>query len=79
MNLKIIGIALAVVQILIAVWYFDWHSTNQMLLSGALGLSGASNLLLETESEKLKSTRRFLRNAALVCAVVLLLKMLVFD
>ncbi len=76
MNQKIIPIVLGVVQILIALFYFDWSSTNQIFVSILLFLSGISLLLSLAESVAIKKASRYLLFAAGALAVLLLLKVL---
>lgn len=79
MNQKVISILLGVIQIVIAIWYFDLHSTNQMLVSGALSLSGVSLFLRETDSKRLQRTGGLLLRIGAALAMILFLKVVIFD
>jgi uncharacterized membrane protein len=76
MNQKIVPVVLGIVQILIALFYFDWSSTNQIFVSILLFLSGTSLLLSIAESVSIKKASRFLLIAAGALGVLLLFKVL---
>ncbi len=76
MNLKILGIILGVVQILLAIWYFDWNSWNQILVSALLFL-GAINVFLTNPQSKFSiQVIRLTQIIAVTIVFILLLKLL---
>jgi hypothetical protein len=61
-------------QIVIAIWYFDWNSTTQMIISAVLLLSGVSVLLIDAKSKPLQKTGSYLLYIGTVIALFLLFK-----
>lgn len=76
MNRKKIGVLLAVFNIIVAVWYFDWNSPTQIIISILLFLSGLSLLLRDAESETLRKASSYLLYIAGIIAVLLIFKKL---
>ena len=76
MNQTFVVLILGVVQLILAVWYFDTSSSNQVIVSVLLFLSGASLLLQLSESYPLRRSARYMRLGAAALAVLLILKIL---
>jgi hypothetical protein len=76
MNRKKIGVLIAVFNIIVAVWYFDWNNPTQIIISTVLFLSGISLLLTGTESKSLQKAGSYLLYFGGILAVILLFKKL---
>lgn len=76
MKLKNLGIILGLCLITIAIWIFDWRNQNQVFISFLLFLSGAINILTDTESESLQKIRNILLYLACLMGIVLIFKIL---
>lgn len=76
MKLNILGILLAVIQILFAVWYFDWQSWNQILVSVLLFLSGIITLLADQQSIFLLKLKNRLQIVSGIIIVIILIKLI---
>lgn len=76
MKLNILGILLGSIQILLAIWYFDWQSWNQILVSNLLFLSGIITLLADKQSVFLTRLKKCLQVIAGVFVVVLIIKVI---
>lgn len=77
MKRKKVGVLIAGFQIVIAIWYFDWSSTTQMIISTVLFLSGLSILLIDAESEyKQKAGSYLLYIGGVIIALFLIFKSL---
>jgi hypothetical protein len=76
MNSKNLGRLLGIIQILVALWYFDWHSWNQFFVSILLFLGGIYGLLTETQSKFLIKIRKVIFIVVLPIVVVFLIKLL---
>ncbi|MET0754312.1 MAG: hypothetical protein ABWZ66_13100 [Pyrinomonadaceae bacterium] len=71
--MKIVGKILAVVLIIVAIYTFDWHTWNQILVP--LLLLNCAAILLTDENRKLN---RFFTRISLVLSIFLILRMLSF-
>jgi hypothetical protein len=76
MNRKKIGVLIAVFNMIVAVWYFDWNSRTQIIISAALFLSGISLLLTDAVSEPRQKAGSYLLYLGGILAVLLLFKKL---
>lgn len=76
MNRKKIGVLIAVFNIIVAVWYFDWNNPAQIIISSVLFLSGISLLLTDAESKPLQKAGSYLLYLGGLLAVILLFKKL---
>ncbi|MDQ3180267.1 MAG: hypothetical protein M3Q33_07080 [Acidobacteriota bacterium] len=76
MKLNILGKLLAVIQILIAIWYFDWQSWNQIFISILLFLSGIISLLVDKQSVFLAKLKKCLQVIAGIVVVIILVKLI---
>lgn len=71
-----VGVLIAGFQIVIAIWYFDWSSTTQMIISTVLFLSGLSILLIDAESKLKQKAGSYLLYIGGVIALFLIFKSL---
>lgn len=71
--MKLIGIIIAVLMILAAIYNFDWHFFNSWLISALLLLGAALTLVQEGKLNK------FIRRTAFLLAIFLILKLLLFG
>ncbi|HLM02719.1 MAG TPA: hypothetical protein VK400_16825 [Pyrinomonadaceae bacterium] len=76
MNRKKVGVLIAMFQIVIAIWYFDWNSTSQMIISTALFLSGLSVLLIDAESKPMQKAGSYLLYIGGIIGFLLIFKSL---
>jgi len=76
MKLNILGKLLAAIQILIAIWYFDWQSWNQIFISILLFLSGIIGFLIDTQSKFLEKLKKCLQVIAGMVVVIILIKLI---
>ena len=76
MKLTILGKLLAVLQILVAIWYFDWNSWNHVIVSFLLFISGVVTLIAGSRSRRLMGIKHALQIVGLVTVVFLLIKLL---
>ena len=76
MKSNILGKLLAVIQILLAIWYFDWQNWNQIFISTLLFLSGVIGFLIDAQSKFLTKVKKLLQIIAGVIVVILLVKLL---
>lgn len=67
---------IAMFQIVIAIWYFDWNSTSQMIISTALFLSGLSVLLIDAESKPMQKAGSYLLYIGGIIGFLLIFKSL---
>jgi hypothetical protein len=72
--MKIIGRILAVVLIIVAIYTFDWHTWNQILVP--LLLLNAAALILTQENRKLNT---FFTRTSAILAIFLILKLLILG
>ena len=69
------GKLLGIIQILLAVWYFDWHNWTQIIISVLLVLNGTLSFLTDTQSKFLTKSKKFIQIVALTIVVILLIKL----
>lgn len=69
------GKLLGIIQILLAVWYFDWHNRTQIIVSVLLALNGTLSFLTNTQSKFLTKLKKFIQIVAVTIAVILLIKL----
>lgn len=79
MKSNILGKLLAVIQILIAIWYFDWQSWSQIFISILLFLSGIVNLLVDKQSVFLVKLKKRLQVIAGIFVVIIFIKLIFFG
>jgi hypothetical protein len=75
MNLKILGILLSIIQILVGIWYFDWHSWNHIIVSVLLFLGGSVGFLTDAKSKFLMKVKRFIQIFGLMILILYLIKL----
>jgi hypothetical protein len=76
MNLTILGILLAVIQILLAIWYFDWNSWDHIIVSILLFLGGIIGFLVNTQSKFLMKIKKLIHIIGFALVIFLLIKLL---
>ncbi len=76
MNLKILGLLLGIIQILVAIWYFDWNSWNSIIVSILLFLSGIAGFLVDTQSRLLLKIKELIYIIGLSLVFILLIRIL---
>ena len=76
MNLKHLGILLGIIEILVAIWYFDWHSWNHIFVSLLLFLGGINSFLTDTQSMFLKKIKSLIQIFCLTIVILFLIKLL---
>lgn len=77
--MRIIGIIIAVVTIIFAIYTFDWHTLNQIIVPLLLIMGALIILIGESKSRSARKAKEFLQNASIALAVFLLLKWLVYG
>jgi hypothetical protein len=70
-----IGKLLGIIQILLAVWYFEWHNGTRIIVSILLILNGTLSFLTDTQSKFLTKSKKFIQIAALTIVVMLTIKL----
>lgn len=80
MNRRFLGALIAIFQIIVAIWYFDWNSVTQIIISAVLFLSGLSLLLRDAESKSLQKAGSYLLyTAAFIILLFLIFKSLLIG
>lgn len=77
MKLSWVGRLLGIIQIMIAIWYFDWNSWDHIATSVVLLFSAIYLLFIDSGSSVVRKTSRFLFYLAAVISLVLLIN--IFD
>jgi hypothetical protein len=70
-----LGKLLGIVQILLAVWYFNWHDWTQIIVSTLLMLNGTLSFLTDTQSKFLASSKKFIQIIAVAIVSFLFIKL----
>lgn len=76
MKLKILLKISAIIQILLGIWYFDWNSCNQIMVSTLQFLGGLGFLLILAKSEYLQKAGDFILFIGGIIVVFLIFKIL---
>ena len=76
MKLSFFGKLLGIAQILFAVWYFNWQSWNQILVSVLLFLGGVITFLADSQSKPVIKLKNSLQVISGVAIVIFLIKLL---
>lgn len=76
MNLKILGILLGIIQLLLAIWYFNWNSWNHIIVSILLFLGAMNVFLGNPQSRFLIQTKRLIHIVVLAIVTLLVIKLL---
>ena len=76
MNLKILGILLGIIEILAAIWYFDWQSCNHIIISILLFLGGINSFLPNPQSKFLVKIKKLIQIIVYVLIIFFLVKLL---
>jgi hypothetical protein len=74
-----IGKLLGMIQILLAVWYFNQHNSTQIIVSVLLVLNGVLSFFTNTQSEFLIKSKKYIQIVALTIVVILIVKLFVGD
>ena len=74
--MNLIGKIIAVVTIIIAIYTFDWHTFNQIVIPILLMMSATLILLKDKRTPFARKLNDFLVKAGVVLAVILILKMI---
>ncbi len=69
-----IGKLLAIIQILLGIWYFDWHSWSLITVSIILFLSGILGFLPNPKSKFLTKSKTLIQIITVTLAVILIIK-----
>jgi len=77
--MKLIGKIIAVVTIIIAIYNFDWHTLNQILMPVLLIIVATMILIQENKSSFARKLHKFLVRASLAIAIFLILKTLFYG
>ena len=70
-----IGKFLGIIQILLAVWYFEWHNGTRIIVSVLLILNGTLSFLTDTQSKFLTKSKKFIQIVALTIVVIITIKL----
>jgi len=76
MNLKKLGTLLAIIQILLAIWYFDWDSWNYIIVSILLFIGGTCGILTEIKSGFLIRIKELLQIIGVTIVILFLIKLI---
>ena len=76
MNLKHLGILLGVIEILVAIWYFDLHSWNQIFVSIALFIGGILSFLPNPQSNFLIKIKKLIHIMVFMLFIIFFIKLL---
>lgn len=76
---RILEKILAALSFVIAISHFDASDLNAVIVSIMLSLLGVMMLLMEGRSETLKKVRRWAGNVGVILAVIIVIKVFIFD
>jgi len=76
MNIKIIGKILAIINILLAVYVFDWSSWNKTIISSLLFLIGISLFLKDSKTEVYRELSKSLHRIAFIISIFFIIKLI---
>ncbi len=79
MKRKKFEILLAIIQILLAFWYFDWNSWTSIIVAGLLFLSGVMIFLTGFQSKILSKIKEFIYIIGFLLVFILLIKILLIG
>ena len=79
MNLKVIGILLGVIQILVAIWYFDWHNWTYIFVSTLLFLSAINGFLTDSKSDLQIKIKKFIRAIGFTVVIILFIRLIFVE
>jgi hypothetical protein len=77
--MKLTGKIIAVVAIIIAIYNFDRHNWNHIIVPILVIMSALMYLIKDSKDEFARRLNRFLMNASIALAVFLFLKILIYG
>jgi hypothetical protein len=79
MNTQTLGKVIAIIDLLVAVYVFDWNDWNKIIISILLLLSGIGLFLQDSERKSYKELSTTLFGIAFIIAVLFLLKLIILG